>query len=149
VTLVAATTLTDLAATRLATLANVVVYRGEIINADGSTNVPTISGDPLGRVVPHIVMYPSPGRPRVDDQLAGFPSNLDWTLQLTMVAGYLTDCLNLIARVNVIMAGWIPVLSGGTTGRFMTDDPGPVRRDDTVNPSRFYVPQLFTLSAAG
>jgi hypothetical protein len=131
--------------TRLRTLNGVSVYLGEVVGA-----VPLLT-DGSGRVAPYLVQYPSPGMPR-PDHMAGMFFNLDWSTQITCVAGYLSDCIHLAGRVHKLLAGWPVALSAGNTGRLAPPtgfDPGPIRRDDDVNPPRFYVPLQYQLSAAG
>lgn len=125
------------------------VYPGEV------PDKPTIAGgndpDPDGRVAPYAVVYPSPGARSTDARdAADTDRSLDWLVQVTVAAGYRDDLLAALDDVTAALDGWAPVIDGISCNALRAPagyDPGPVRRDDDVDPPRFYVPLQYRLTA--
>jgi hypothetical protein len=132
-------TLVDAVMTRLDTVTNAVGWLGE-----PDTPLPLL-GD--GRTVgPHWVLYPSPGTPTDELDLADTVIDLDWLFQVTCVAGDPMDLLPLVGRVDAALYRWRPTIEGVTTGAFRPPsgfDPGQMRVDDSVTPHRFYLPMQY------
>lgn len=130
---------------RLQTLASrVTVFDGEIVDAEGNPSAPPVDED--GRAAAHAVFYPGPGHAE-SLMLDETPDTLTWTGQVTCVGGDRTRALWCADQVRGVLTGWRVTAHGGQLVPLMEPDgadPGVVRRDDTVQPSRFYVPLLFT-----
>lgn len=99
--------------------------------------------DPDRRVHAYAVLYASPGQPEalmLDDE----QDSLDGGFQITCVGGDPARALWCLDRVRAAFIG-AEVTVGGHAHRITASeiDPGNVRRDDDVKPSRHYVPQLF------
>ena len=119
--------LADATVARAQALGGLTVFKGEVVDPPliQTGGVP----DPSGRIAPYVVLYFGAGSPD---------------------AGYEDDCLNAIDRVHAQFFRWAPTVAGLIVGRLRPPlgfDPGTVRRDDDVNPPRFYLPLLFTLTA--
>lgn len=131
----------------VAGLSGVTVYDGEV---DPRPPVIQKNGHPdqSGRVAPYVVVYPSPGTPSDEADVADTYVDLVWTVQLTLAAGYSADLLNLIDRVDFLVYRWSPTFEGLATGRLRPPpgfDPGPIRRDDARTPPRSWVPLQYVL----
>lgn len=129
---------------RLETLAGVTVYDGEVPSR------PPVIPDGTGRVMPYVVIYPSPGRPHDDADLGECNDDLDWTVQVTCAAGHVRDLLDLVDRVHSLLHRWAPVVDGVNVGRLQWPrgyDAGPSRRDEDVDPPRHFLPLLYVLAA--
>lgn len=109
---------------------------------DEPADVPRL--DPAtGRVQRYWVLHPFFGRPADEQDLAETGVDRDWTLQVTVAAGFKRDCLALATLVDDLLYRWAPVVAGHTAGELRPPpgfDPGPARVDESVNPSRFWLP---------
>lgn len=124
-------------------IADLNTYDGEILDGEGRPTSPP--NDPDGRCHSYAVYYPAPGRQTLG-RLAAVPLNVAWAFQVTCAGGDRTRCLWAVDRVTAAFMGrrfiYADVISGKVT---QAADAGPVRRDETVKPSRFYLPLLFAL----
>ena len=127
---------------RLDALPAVNTYRGEI---DGTP--PT---DPDGRVHAYAIAYFGAGQPQAM-RLDGGARGLRWTFQVTCVGGDDVRALWCINEVRGVLLGVrVPVGTGRVSGKVReVTDPGPLRRDDDVSPSRMYLPLQFGVYIAG
>lgn len=137
--------LAQLVETRLDAIPLLTVYVGEV------TGTPeTIPGQP-GRVKPYAVLFSGDGSPIDEAPLtADTTGTLTWPFTVTCAAGHHTDALAAIDAVHGQLDGWFPVLAGyqfGPVGTPPGFDAGPVRRDTTVEPSRFFLPLAFVVAA--
>lgn len=135
--------ITDAVVTQAKTLPNVQVFRGEI--DDPVATLPNSS-----RVNRYIVIYPFGGDPGPDRELSDTAIDLDYGFQATVVAGYATDAEYLIDQTYALFYRWIPAVTGLVFGSFRPPtgyDPGPMRRDDDVQPPRFWSPLQFVTTA--
>lgn len=134
---------TDAVDARLASLSPTVdVFRGEV------TASPDIL--PNGRVKSYVVYYPFGPSDGPDANVGDTVTDLTYTCQITCVAGFEADCEYLVDQVAGLMNRWTPTVAGLVFGRFRPPpgyDPGPVRRDDTVKPVRFWVPLQYRITA--
>ncbi|WP_193613160.1 hypothetical protein [Nocardioides lijunqiniae] len=126
------------------------VYFGEIHGT-----VPTlITGgkpDPSGRVRSYAVVYPGAGTPNGDVDLGDSSADLDWSVQVTVAAGFTDDVLDAADFVHDRLHRWRPT---GLTGVHADGlipppgfDPGPVRVDRDLKPHRFWLPLQYRLTA--
>ncbi|MCZ4497892.1 MAG: hypothetical protein JWQ74_445 [Marmoricola sp.] len=135
---------------RLAGVSGLSVYNGEI---PGSPPVKMTGGvaDPSGRVAPYVVLWPSPGTPtREGRDLADTHQDLDWLIQLHVVAGYLEDLIFAVDQVDARLHNWAPTIDDvGFNGLRPPAgyDPGPSRRNDSVDPPRHWQPLQYRLTA--
>lgn len=135
--------LRDAVDTRLDTLSGVTIF------ANGKVDdPPKIQGDSTGAVAPYVVLWPSSGRTHNADAMCGPRTDLDWIIQLTCVAGYMTDCLALVDRVRDLLPGWAPAVANAHIGDLdELGDPGPIREDKGFTPYRYYLPLTYALIA--
>lgn len=122
--------------------ASVDVFRGEVDTS------PTVVPE-NGRVQSYIVLYPFGRAAGPDGDLGDQATDLTYTCQIQCVAGFETDCEYLVDQVDGLMNRWTPAVAGLVFGRFKPPvgyDPGPVRRDDTVKPVRFWVPLQYRIT---
>lgn len=129
---------------RLKTLApSIDVYRGEI------TTSPPIVPE-TGRIAPYLVYYPFGPVDGPDPNVGDTITDLTYTVQVTCVAGFEADCEFVVDQVSGLMNRWTPTVAGMTFGRFRPPpgyDPGPIQRDDTVKPPRFFLPLQYRITA--
>lgn len=122
--------------TRLETaVTNCEVYLGE------PTDVPRIGSTQY--VVPHAALYPSPGTPSDEQDVADTATDLDWLFQVTLAAGFVNDLTALVTRVDDVLYRWTPAVPGLVCGPVKPPpgfDPGPLRFDRDVTPHRPYLP---------
>ena len=132
-------------AARLGTVANLTVYVGEV--PDDPPTIPNTS-----RVKPYAVLFSGDGSLFDEAPLtADVTGSLVWPFQVTVAAGYHDDLLAALDAVHGVLDGWTPVLADYQFGPIGTPpgyDAGPVRRDTTVEPPRFFLPAQFLLTAA-
>jgi hypothetical protein len=127
----------------LTRLAGLTVYRGEV------PDHPPILPD-SDRTAPYVVLYPFGPKDGPDGNLADTVADIDYTGQLTCVAGFVEDCEFLTSQVDALMNRWVPVVAGVVFGAFRPPpgfDPGPVQRDPDVRPPRFFVPLQYQTTA--
>ena len=131
----------DAAEALLETIGNVGIYRGK-----PPDDLPTIAPDDL-RVKPHVIIYAGDGGPLEDLDLEGKDVDYDWACQLSCVAGRESDALQLITAVQVRFERWQPTITAYSTGRCrQLNKPGPLRRDDSPMPSRYWLPLAYGLA---
>ncbi|WP_154402727.1 hypothetical protein [Nocardioides speluncae] len=136
---------------RVTLLPGITVYQGEVPAQPPVTLDSGGEPDPAGRVAPYAVLYGSAGAPTAGGaSLNDCGDHLDWTLPVTVAAGYQRDLLDAIDLVHNQLYRWHPT---GLTG-FVTDGFRPVpgfnpstRRDDDVDPPRHFLPLLYRLIA--
>lgn len=135
--------ITDAVMARLATLSGINWYRSEV--EDNPPRLPNSE-----RVAPYGVVYPFPANPGPGGDLAGLADDLDYTFQVTVAAGFSSDCEFAADRVHNYLYRWAPTVTGIVVGQFVPPpgyDPGPVRIDRTIAPPRFSVPLQYRLTA--
>lgn len=112
------------------------VYRAEV-----TSSVPVLST--TGRIAPYLVAYPFGKAAGPDGNLGDSTDDLTYTVQVQCVAGFAADCEYVVDQVDGRLNRWTPSVTGYACGTFRPPvgyDPGPVRRDETVTPVRFWVP---------
>jgi hypothetical protein len=138
---------------RLRTLSGVKYYRGEV---DGDPPLLLVGGqpDPGRRVAPYLIQFTGAGSPYVNGERDLADVHVDATAvhQITCVAGYEADCLQLADRVHDLMHRWSPVVEGLAFGRMRPPsgyDPGFPRVNDQLKgrAPRFSVPLQYRLDA--
>ena len=136
--------ITGLLITRLRTLTGVTVYRGRVDDRPPVMVDALGAPDSLGRVAPYVVHYSGAGSPEPgDEDLGNQHVDLLYTCQLTLAAGSDEDLDHLADRVVPLVYRWVPPLTGVNSGGFEPPpgyDPGANRRDDTVDPPRYWTP---------
>jgi hypothetical protein len=121
----------------------VFVYRGEVKDTAGNPASPP--NDPDSRTHAHAIFYPSPGRVPFE-RLGGGMLNVNWGFQVTCVGGDENRCMWAVDKVRAALLCKRITLDGAQSGQVYEDaDAGPVRRDDSVQPPRYFVPLLFGL----
>ena len=103
--------------------------------------------DSDGRAHPYAVVHVSPGNLHSLD-LAGIHDVLDWRFQVTAAGGDPSRARRAIVRVRDALTGHDLVVASGVVGRVVEDpdyQPGPLREDRDVAPSRWYAPLQFRL----
>lgn len=144
--------ITDQLVTRLRTLEpKVTVYR------DRASERPPVLADALGtpdsmgRIAPYVVVYPGAGSPEPGDaDLGDGHVDLLYTCQLTLAAASGEDLDHLLDVVTPLVYRWHPTLTGVNTSGFRPPpgyDPGAHRRDDQVEPPRYWTPMQLQLVA--
>ena len=122
---------------------------------DGIANLNAFDGevpttpplDPDGRVHPYAVLYAGPGRAS-SQTVCATPRDMDVSFQVTAVGGDTSRCLWAVDRIRGTLTGMRLTVDGLEVGQIVeTTDPGPARRDDDVQPSRMFVPILYSLTA--
>ncbi|MBA2952113.1 hypothetical protein GON03_19040 [Nocardioides sp. MAH-18] len=147
-------------ATRLTGVTNATGYFGKVgaLNGlPGVTNTPDdppvkVPGEDL-RVKPYFVVFPGIGRERDDERSAAGAvdpfRDRDVPYAVTAAAGDVQDLLALVGRIDTLLRGWAPVVSGAQCGQLMPT-PGrdvPLLIDNTVTPERHYAPLEYRLTA--
>jgi hypothetical protein len=103
-----------------------------------------------GRTVPYVIAYPFGGTPGPDPNVGDTITDLTYTIQLTCVAGFRADLEHLVFVVDGALNRWVPVVSGLTFGAFRPPpgySPGPIQRDQSVLPPRFWLPLQYRTPA--
>lgn len=145
-------------AERLVLVPGLTVYRGEVVNADGTTTPPVLvtddQPDPSGRVAPYAVVWGPGGRPDLNSNLessSGGPGRTGDNLlngQITFAAGYATDVIALLDDAIPLLQLWTPTIAGIECGH-LRQQPGFVpptpRPDRDARPPRFMTPWLWEL----
>jgi len=120
----------------------VTVYRGEVPDHPPVALDAAGAEDPSGRVAPYVVLFDGTGVPNLEPDLAYRNEDLRWSPQITVAAGWSTDCTQLVDRVCAWVYRWQPVITGTSAGFLEPPpgfDPGSPRPDRTVTPVRFFV----------
>jgi hypothetical protein len=134
--------LTDAVLVLLRTLPDVTVYDGEV------DPEPPVIDDGTNRILPYAVVYATPGQPRIEELSLVAPTDLDWTVQVTVAGGYQPDTLQAIHRVRLLLEGRAMTVAGTSCGMLaQVNNPGPITRDDDIQPPRFYSPLAYQLIA--
>jgi hypothetical protein len=117
-------------------LANLDVFDGSVDDAgqDG------VQVDPDGRAHMYAVLYFSPGR-FTSDRACGAPDQLQGSFQVTAAGGDVHRALVAATKVRSALTGVRLTDGSGLVNE--STDPGTVREDPSVSPSRWYVPILF------
>lgn len=143
-----------------AVVPEVSVFMGEVPPAEdlpvktittGETTVP----DPSGRIAPYVVAHTGDGTPfdgetPLDGDWSG---SLDWPFTLTLAAGFTADLEHLLDETHILFDRWRPAPVGEAYAglRFGHATPpdgfdaGPIRRDPSVKPVRFFIALPFVL----
>lgn len=134
---------------RLQELDTATVYDAEIPGTVPliQTNAET---DPSGRVAPYAVLYPLPGSPSGDVDLADTHFDLDLDYQVSAVTGYRQDCEHLVDQIDALLYRWAPTVDGLECGWLRPPPgfrPGPIRpvNSERPGPARFWVPLQYRL----
>lgn len=104
-----------------------------------------MDGDKRAR--PYAVLYPSAGNLR-SQSLSGVQEFLDWPFQVTAAGGDPTRARRAIHRVRTRLSG-AELTASGQKIRVVEEpnyQPGPVREDRDVTPSRWFSPLMFRAS---
>ena len=142
--------LLDALEARLSGYSWLTVYPGEVTSPPPILGAADGTPDPYGRVSTYAVLFPSPGTPNSDADLADAHQDLDWTVQISVVSGYLPDLLYGIDQMDGLLHMWAPVIDGIACDGLRPPagyDPGPARRSDEISPPRFWVPMQYRLTA--
>lgn len=94
---------------------------------------------------PYAAFYASPGN-LSGSTLCETPNELLWSFQVTAAAGDPARARRAIARVRRQITGHLLLVDGDPVGLIRETpgyDPGPLRKDDTVAPARWFSPLLF------
>jgi hypothetical protein len=130
---------------KLDAIVGVNVYDGEVVDANGEATNPPYDTD--GRVHAYAILYMAPGN-RYAGSLNGAQTSLDGSFQVTCAGGDQTRALWCVDKVRTALIGTSVTVDGVTRYiRAREEDPGPLRRDDDVQPSRHYLPLEFILHA--
>lgn len=125
-------------------IANVNTFDGAFIDDEGKPV--SVPADADGRVHAYAVYYPGPGWAHALLACGGTDS-LDWTFQVTCAAGDRTRALWCVQQVRTAVTGTTVTIGGQALQIREDGNPGALRRDDSVSPSRFYVPLIFAINA--
>lgn len=128
----------DAALAALAAQANLDVFDGSVDDA----GQPGVRSDPDGRAHMYAVLYFSPGW-LTSDRASGVPSTLAGSFQVTAAGGDVHRALTAATKVRAALTGARLSASSGLVNE--STDPGSVREDPSVSPSRWYVPLLFNV----
>lgn len=107
---------------------------------------PLAVADEDGAARPYAALYPSPGNRR-SVSLSGPSDQVRLTFQVTAAGGDIARALRAIDRVRAALTDAEPGVVGLCTGPLSEPDgydPGPVRHDTALTPSRHYSPLLWT-----
>lgn len=126
----------DAALALLVAQANLDVFDGSVDDA----GQPSVRLDADGRAHMYAVLYTSPGR-LVAGNLTGTPGHLAWSFQVTAAGGDTHRALVAATKVRAALTGARLSTTGGLVNE--STDPGAIREDPGVTPSRWYVPILF------
>lgn len=115
------------------------VYRGEVPKGQ-----PPEMPDAPGRIAPYVVLFDGVGLPDIEPDLGGQNVDLRWSAQMIVGAGFLPDCAATVDRICDLVYRWTPALGNGLAAGRMEPppgyDPGPLRRNDSVSPPRWWTP---------
>lgn len=126
----------DAALARLVAQAHLDVFDGSVDDA----GQPSVRLDTDGRAHMYAVLYASPGRSDTA-RLSGIRDTLSWSFQVTAAGGDPNRALTAAVKVRAALTGTRLTTTSGLVNE--TTDPGPVRQDTSVTPSRWFVPILF------
>jgi hypothetical protein len=135
------TTVDDLATAVLAALRTDLGVTMRLDVFDGDVKALT---DSDGRARPYAALYPSAGNLQ-SQSLCGTQEFLDWPFQVTAVGGDPARARRAIHRVRVRLSG-VELSAAGTRFRVVEEpnyQPGPIREDRDVSPSRWFSPLQF------
>lgn len=119
------------------------VYRGEVPKGE-----PPLLPDDSGRIGPYVVLFDGVGTPDIEPDLAGQNVDLRWSSQMIVGAGWQADCSATVDRICDLVYRWSPSIPGLAAGRTEPPpgyDPGPLRRNDSVSPPRWWTPLQWRL----
>lgn len=125
-------------------IGNVNTFDGAFVDANG---IPVaVPADADGRVHAYAVYYPGAGWAHALLACGGTDS-LDWTFQVTCAAGDRTRALWCVQQVRDALTGTTVAVGGQDLQIREEGNPGSLRRDDSVAPSRLYLPLTFAINA--
>lgn len=129
-------------------LSGVNAFDGEFVDATGQPVDMSMTpyADDDGRVHAYAVYFPSSGWAHALLACGGTDS-LDWSFQITCAGGDRTRALWCVSKVRGVLSGARVTVGGQGLLIREIGDPGPIRRDDKVSPTRFYLPLLFAVNA--
>lgn len=133
----------DLVWTVIDAIPNLTTYRGQFVDANGKPFDPPL--DPDGRVHPYAIVYFNGGR-AYSRRVGGGPKALSWGFQVTCAGGDDNRALAAISAVRTALTETRINPGDGVKPRRLVEDegdPGPLRRDEGVSPSRMYLPLYF------
>ena len=105
---------------------------------------PTLDSDKLAH--PYIVLYPSPGlERRTEEDLQASPGVLDWQCQATCAGGDYQRALRALDRLQSVVLGQSLAPETGFIRK--EGNLGPIRKDLSVTPNRWYVPVDLVMEA--
>lgn len=139
-------------AARLATVPKALGYYGQmgrpLLDGAAPSDPPAKSEDDP-RVVPYYILEPGAGGDGPDTPVCGQGEDvtLDWRVRAA--GGDIDDVLDMIDRLDAVLLGWVPTLSGvvcGPVRRYPGVRP-PLLTDDTVRPPRLFMPLQYTVTA--
>lgn len=134
--------------TLLDALGHVNTFDGDFVDATGApvdmTKTPYADDD--GRVHAYAVYYPGPGWAHALLSCGGVDS-LDWTFQVTCAGGDRARALWCVSQVRGALTGATVSVGGQELQIREVGNPGQGRRDDGVQPSRYYLPLIFAINA--
>jgi hypothetical protein len=144
ITLPQSRTLRDAMLARLRLVPGIKVYGARIPQNDPPDTIPG-SG---GVVRPYVMLYAGGGT-AYSDRACRTPSVLSWAPQISVVAGVEADCLAALDRIRAELTGTHLSITDGTTGILKEPDgERPLLVDETVSPTRFSYPLLYTIVAS-
>ena len=119
-------------------------------NTASSTKVDVFVGEPApktdgdGKAHPYHAIFPSPGlRDARDARLDGAHGARLWRVQIKCAGGDVARALRALERAQNVLVG---ACLDDTTGLIREDgDGGPVRKDDTVSPARWFTDLLLAV----
>lgn len=118
------------------------VYRGEVPSDH------QLLPDESGRIAPYVVLFDGVGSPDIEPDLGGQNVDLRWSCQMIVGAGFQVDCSATVDRIYDLAFRWSPAVPGLAAGRMAPPpgyDPGPLRRNDSVSPPRWWTPLQWRL----
>ncbi|HEY1175507.1 MAG TPA: hypothetical protein VGF17_05070, partial [Phytomonospora sp.] len=117
---------------------------GNPIRVDVFVGEPKAVMDSDQRAHAYLAIFPSPGVLSVADQsVSGHGGPRDWRFQVTAAGGDVARCIKAVQRAQDVL---VETRLDDSTGLVREDgDPGAIRPDTTVSPTRWFVPLLFVV----
>jgi hypothetical protein len=107
--------------------------------------------DTDGGAHPYAAFYAAPGN-LSGSTLCETPDELLWSFQVTAAGGDPARARRAVARVRRQLTGHLLLVEGDLAGLIRETpgyDAGPVRKDETVKPARWFSPLLFQVWTTG
>lgn len=114
------------------------------VKVDVFVGEPTPRYDGDGGAHPYLAIFPGAGpRDLIEKDIAGTPGEIQFRFQITAAGGDVARAMRAITRAQSVLVG---KRLDSTTGLIREDgDGGPVRKDDTVHPARWFTPLLMVV----